>query len=301
MWWLPVALCAPILWAISTHIDKFLVERYFKERNVAVLMVFTALLGLLLIPWIALFAPVFRLPLGSIGTIVLAGLLYMVAMVFYLGALQSEEASVVAPFFQAAPIFAYALAYFVLHDTPSPHQLWGGGLVIAGSAILSLDPEHFGRPKIRLITLMLACALALAISSVIFKLFAIHDEFWTTTFWTYAGEALFGAGVLAIPSLRGEFMMLLRRSTRALLAINGANEVINLGGGLISRYALLLAPLGLVQAISSTTTIFVFLFGLLLSRFFPALGRENLAPKTLLQNGTGIIIVAFGITLVNVR
>jgi hypothetical protein len=33
------AFFGPVLWALSTHIDKYLMERYFKEGNVAVLMV----------------------------------------------------------------------------------------------------------------------------------------------------------------------------------------------------------------------------------------------------------------------
>ena len=55
--WLVFALSGPVLWAISTHLDKYLVERYFKETDVAVLLVFTALMGLVLMPLIAAFEP----------------------------------------------------------------------------------------------------------------------------------------------------------------------------------------------------------------------------------------------------
>jgi len=37
------------LWAASTHIDKYLVEKYFKNSDTAVLMVFTAFIGLLML------------------------------------------------------------------------------------------------------------------------------------------------------------------------------------------------------------------------------------------------------------
>ena len=40
--WLAFALCGPVLWAISTHLDKYLVDRYFKQTDVVVLLVFTA-------------------------------------------------------------------------------------------------------------------------------------------------------------------------------------------------------------------------------------------------------------------
>ena len=56
---------------------------------------------------------------------------------------------------------------------------------------------------------------------------------------------------------------------RALLAINASNELINLGGGLANRYALIFAPLAIVQAVGSTTTLFVFLIGVLLTLLFP--------------------------------
>ena len=45
-------------------------------------------------------------------------------MLFYLRALQSEEASVVAPFFQAGPLFGYVLAYFVLGERYRRHGRW---------------------------------------------------------------------------------------------------------------------------------------------------------------------------------
>ena len=43
--WLLFAFSGPVLWAASTHIDKFLVDRYFRDSDTAVLMIFTALIG----------------------------------------------------------------------------------------------------------------------------------------------------------------------------------------------------------------------------------------------------------------
>ena len=107
MSWLVFAFSGPVLWAISVHLDKYLVDRYFQDSNVAVLLVFTALMGVLLLPFIAVFRPdALTLPFRATAVMTLSGLLYMGAMYFYLQALQSEEASVVAPFFQTSPLFA---------------------------------------------------------------------------------------------------------------------------------------------------------------------------------------------------
>jgi drug/metabolite transporter (DMT)-like permease len=304
MSWLVFAFSGPVLWAASTHMDKYLVERYFKDSDVAVLLVFTALIGLITLPFIWVFAPgVAEVGLANAALMGLSGVLYMGAMLFYLQALQTEEASVVAPFFQAGPLFGFVLGYFVLGETLSPAQWAGGALIVGGTLLVSLRSQphavrRSARFNTRLAALMLACALALAVSSLIFKIFALRDEFWPTTFWMFVGEALFGAALLAVVSYRKQFIELLRSNPGAVLSINAANELINLGGGLGTRFALVLAPLSLVQAIGSTTTLFVFGFGVVLSVFFPALGRENLSRRELLHKGLAAVLVAAGAVLV---
>jgi drug/metabolite transporter (DMT)-like permease len=300
MSWLVFAFSGPILWAASTHIDKYLVERYFKDSNVAVLLIFTALVGLITLPFIWFLVPgVADVGPANAALMAFSGLLYMGAMLFYLRALQSEEASVVAPFFQAAPLFGFVLGYVVLGETLSPAELTGGALIIGGTVLVSLRSDlHKSKFNGRLAALMLACALSLAVSSLIFKIFALRDEFWPTTFWMFVGEALFGAALLAIASYRRQFLDLLRQNPGAVLSINATNELINLGGGLGTRFALVLAPLSLVQAIGSTTTLFVFGFGVVLSIFFPALGRENLSRRELLHKGLAAVLVAAGAVLV---
>ena len=300
MSWLVFAFSGPVLWAISTHFDKYLVERYFKHSDVAVLLLFTTFIGVLTLPFIVFYEPtVFQLDAASMALIALSGILYMGATLFYLRALQSEEASVVAPFFQAVPLFGYALAYFVLGETLSIVQMAGGALIIIGTLIVSVRVGQNVRIfKLRLVLLMLACCLAAAVSGLIFKAFAITVAFWTTTFWMFVGEAMFGAALLLVSSYRRQLADLLRVNAAALLTINGSNELINLGGGLGNRYALMFAPLAIVQAISSTTALFVFAFGVALSVAFPRLARETLSVRDLLQKGAAAVLVALGVALV---
>ncbi|MDE1925321.1 MAG: DMT family transporter [Patescibacteria group bacterium] len=300
--WLLFAFSGPVLWAASTHIDKYLVERYFKHSDTAVLMVFTAWIGLIMLPFIWWFQPAaLYLPLASIAVMAASGILYMGAMLFYLQAIQSAEASVVAPLFQTSTIFTFALGYLVLGETLSWTNAAGAVLIIIGALLLSLDASfHFRAFRMRLLLLMLLCTFVLALSTVIFKYFAVREEFWSTTFWTYVGEALFGAGILAIPRYLKQFMLLLKTNTSALLAVNGANELINLGGGLGVRFASLLAPVALVSAVSSTTTLFVFIFGVLLTIFLPGLAQEDLSWANLLQKGAAALLVAVGVVLANI-
>ena len=295
------AFSGPVLWALSTHVDKYLVERYFKHGSVAVLMVFTAIIGALTLPFIWRFRPgVVALDMQSMTVIAVSGILYMSAIYFYLQALQTEEASTVAPFFQAAGIFGLILGYFVLGEKLSLLQIIGVLLIIAGSVLLSLRlGQGTNRVKKRLVILMLACALAIALSSLIFKFFAVRDEFWTTTFWNFAGQALFGVILMLIAANRRQFKKMMRANAGAVLSVNVANELINLGGNLGMRYTLLFVPLGIVQAISSTTPFFVLSFGVVLSLFFPKLGREEIGFASLMQKIIAATLVIAGVLLIN--
>ena len=194
MSWILLAFCGPVLWAISTHIDKYLVERFFKETGVGTLLIFTSLIGLAGLPIIPAFVNVFSI--GTTGVIVtsVSGLLYMTAMYFYLRALQQEEATTIAPLFQTSTLFTYVIAYFVLHETLTLPRIIGGLLVMASAAVIAYDPDHKRKFKLPIVALILACTATLAVSAVIFKFFAIKDAFWPVTFWSFAGEAVFGAG-----------------------------------------------------------------------------------------------------------
>jgi uncharacterized membrane protein len=299
--WVFFAFSGPVLWAISVHLDKYLVERFFKQSDVAVLLVFTAWIGVLLLPFIWFLEPsVTNAGAGSIALIILSGIFYMLALLLYLQSLQTEEASVVAPYFQAGPLFGYVLAYLVLGETLSARQMAGGVLIVLGALFVSLRFHQGLRMfKAGLAARMLTCGFMMALSGLIFKIYAIEVAFWTTTFWLFVGEAIFGCALLLVPFYRRHFMAVLRANTVALLSINASNEIINLCGGLGNRYALMFAPLSLVQAIGSTTTLFVFAFGVILSLWYPGFGREDLSRTELAQKGIAAVLVAIGVALVS--
>ncbi|HUO02882.1 MAG TPA: DMT family transporter, partial [Rhizomicrobium sp.] len=226
--WLLLAFCGPVCWAVSTHIDKYLVDRYFRDSDTAVLMLFTAFLGVVLLPLIWWIEPaIFKPSRTAIGVMTVSGILYMGAILFYLRAIQSEEASVVAPLFQASTLFTFLLGYLFLHESLGIHQLLGVALIVGGALSLSLRGSGKARKfKGSLIALMLGATFVMALVTVAFKYFAIRDDFWTTTFWTFVGEGLFGALLLMIPAYRRQFANLFRQNPGAVIGVNAANELI---------------------------------------------------------------------------
>ena len=298
--WLLYAFSGPLLWAVSTHIDKYLVDKYFRDADTNVLILFTALIGFLLLPVIYVVQPHVLTPApGPIAVMMFSGALYISAIIFYLRAIQSEEASVVAPLFQASTLFTFMLGYLFLHESLKPGQIFGGALILIGALGLSLNKGlSFKGFNVLVVALMLGCTFVLAVSSVMFKYFAIRDDFWTVTFWTFVGQAFVGLAIFARPAYRRQFADLFRANPGAVIGINAANELVNLGAGLGVRYASMLAPVALVSAISSTTTFFVFSFGILLTLFFPKLGREDLSAANLVRKAVGATLIAGGVILI---
>src|SRR5262249_17092502 len=152
------ALVGPAIWALLNHTDKFLLGRFFKESAAGpVLTVFSGFAGVTVAGAILVFGPpVFTLAPWQAGLVMLAGGLMVGSYVPDLGALQRDEASVVASLYRLAPIFVFALSYVVLGESLRPRQIAGGLVVIAGSILLIVDPDR-GWRGLKLSTFFLMC------------------------------------------------------------------------------------------------------------------------------------------------
>ena len=301
MSWLAFALCGPILWAISTHLDKYLVERYFKDADVIVLLVFTALMGVVLMPVIAWFEPgVFQRDLTSIVLMLLSGLFYMIGITFYLRALQGHDASMVAPFFQWSPMFGYVLAYLVLGETFTGTSFSAArSLSAASSRYRSARGRKRERFRWQLAALMLCAGFVLSLSTLIFKAFAAEGRVLGNRILDVRRRGAVRRRLSLHRPLSAAVPRSAARNGGALIALNASNELINLGGGLANRYALIFAPLAIVQAVGSTTTLFVFVIGVLLTLLFPASAARTSRPANSRRRAVAAVLVAIGVTLVS--
>jgi hypothetical protein len=100
MSWLFFAFYAP--WAVSVDLDKYLLECYFKNTGFSILMIFAATFARLVLPALWVLRPnVVAIDAVDDCAVAASGVPYMGVLYPDLQALKAEEASVVAPFFQA--------------------------------------------------------------------------------------------------------------------------------------------------------------------------------------------------------
>lgn len=297
-----LSLIAPALWAASNHFDKYIVGKYFKSTGVGAMMVFSALVGLAVMPVAFIFQKsAFDVSALTALLIALNGCLYLVAVQPYLKALKISDASAAVPMFQIIPVISFVLARVVLNETLTTNQMLGGLLIVLGAIIISFEMQEGSKLKLRadVLGLMFLSSLIFAVNFLIFKVFAIDTDFWTTTFWESVGFIGFGISLLLfVKPYRRDFFRVFTKNPMAT-GLNVTNEFINIIAKITFNYVSLLAPLTLAWIGVGFQPVFVLAYSVLLAAFWPQISKENVAGKHLVQKLSSIAIMLIGAYILN--
>lgn len=298
MTWFFIALIGPFLYALTNHIDKVLLEKYFKESGVGTLLLFSSLLSALALPFLFL-ADTTAFSVGVMNILLLAcvGILNVLVLWCYLLALKDEEASVAVVFYQLVPVFGYILGFLILDEVLTRMQLIAMAIIILGTATISFEIDAENKFKLRkgTIPLMLAAAFFWALESVIFKFVALEETLWRSLFWEHLMLTFAGIGIFVFArSYRRHFLTALRENSRGILSLNIANESLYMFGNIAFSMAYLMAPVALVLLTESYQPLFVFAIGIFLTIFFPKLTSEKIEAKHLWQKIIAIAVTGIG-------
>lgn len=294
-----IALLGPALWAAGNHIDKYLVDRRMLNAGVGAALLFSSVVGvpMMLIFWL-LQPNVTAIQPAHAALLMVNGVLYIVSLWPYLLALQRDDAAVVVPLFQLTVVFSYGLGLIVLNEQLTSAEAGACLLVVAGSLVLTVH-KRAGARAIRLqkdvLLLMIAAAFLNALNWFLFKFVAIQENFLVSSFWEYVGFSLATAGLLLIGVCRNEFFVAINASGKTVLSLVGLNEALALAAKIATNLASLVLPLAVISAIHSTQSLFVFIFGLILSSVTPRhYKQDNTSAHVILQRMTAIMLIVAG-------
>ncbi len=301
MHWFLIALINPVVLAFINHFDKFLLSKYIKGGTVGALIVFSALFSIFLLPILFIFQPSVVTSVTLLQGLILTvnGMLLTIAILFYLYALDDEEASHVAPFFELIPLFGLGLGFLLLSELPASQQLIAGGVIILGALVMSIDlSPSTNKFKLRLALLMIGSSFFYALNAVLFKFIAVEVGFVTSLFWDMSGKVLLGFFFLVfIASYRNQFISLVKNNPFKIFTLNSVNEILGIIGEVALVYATLLAPVVLVQTVGSIHSAIVFIIGIFCTIFIPKFATESLEKKILIQKICGIALMIGGVYL----
>jgi drug/metabolite transporter (DMT)-like permease len=298
MIWFFIALIGPFFYAMTNHIDKVLLEKYFKNGGVGTLLIFSSLLSAMALPFLLLIdRTVLDVGGMQILALMIVGTLNVMVLLCYFRAIQEEEASVVVVFYQLVPAFGCILSYFVLGEVLTKLQLIAMATVILGTTIISFEIDSDNKFKLRknTILLMIFAAFFWALGSVIFKTVALEENLWRSLFWEHLTLTMVGIGIFAfMPSYRDNFLLAIKTNSKGILSLNVANEMLYIMGNVACSFAYLLAPIGLVLLTESFQPIFVLAIGIILTIFFPKISVEKIQAKHLWPKIIAICITGIG-------
>jgi uncharacterized membrane protein len=297
MSWFVIALIGTILYAISNHVDKCILEKHFKVGEVGAVVLFSSLLSVIALPIIYQLDPkVFSVSLETIVLLLLNGTLNIICLIFYFKALRDNEASQVVPFYQLIPVFSFVMGYFALGEVLNPKQIAACIIIIFGAAILSID---FTGAKVaikkKVVLLMVANSFLTAVTAVVFKLFAVRQGFLVAAFWDFAGNLFIGILLFAfVSSYRKSFMQVLNVNGRRVMSVIVINGLVFIAAEGISLYATMLAPVALVMTANGLQPLFVLMIGIFMTLAPAGTVKESLSKLVLIQKTSAIGIITAG-------
>jgi uncharacterized membrane protein len=295
--WFVLAMLSPLLWAMCNHIDKIILERYFKEGGVGTLIIVSALASVIATPFLYLIDPsVLDVDRGNFEIIVITAALDILLLWAYLNAMQKDDSSRVIVYYQLVPIFGIVAGWGFLGEVISTDQLLAMGIVIVGTSIISLENvEGRFRFKGRTVGYMLVACACWAAELAIFKVVALEENAWRTLFWKHIVLMVLGVLMyLFIPRYRASFLAAMRTNSVPLLSANLFNEVLYMLGTVSYGLAAMGAPVALVLLTETFQSIFVFVMAILIARFIPKLATESIDRTHVAMKGVAICITGLG-------
>jgi drug/metabolite transporter (DMT)-like permease len=294
--WILYSLLNGSLYAVTNIIEKYVIDKHVKDPNILVIFGGAIVFIIALILFFILHFPI--IPVFPAFAIIVAGIFLSIYLIPYFQALSIEDASTVIPLYAFAPVMVLILSSLILKENLVLKQLIGFFIILSGALLISIKGEGKGlewlKPR-KVFFLMLFSSILSAFSSIIFKFVSYKINFWTTLTYEY-----FGIGI-------GTFLFLcyLQIFKKINWKFHGLNtnvsiifiidKLIEITAQAIGVFAITIAPVALVSVVSNTQPFFVFLFGIILSIWFPHIIKEDLRKKTVIIKIISMVIMFSGV------
>lgn len=299
--WLVFALMGTIFFSAAGVMDKLLLGSYARDSKAYIVcqilaqQVFTILV-------LATMGIDFIYPESMLAAVM--GILQLFPSVFYMRAVQVEEASKVAALEYFYPVFVFLGAFFLLGETLAFRHFAGGLLLIIG--VLLISYRHQDKGEGSFVKLALSPALrpfipywiSMAIYCIALKCLLESMNEWHLYVWSSLGSLMAIMPLIANPSVRQGVMVFFESGTSAIGALL-SEETFMFLGIIFSIFAYGLGSVTIVTSIGALQPILTLLLIIILGLILPGKVKETLDRNSLIQKSLSFIIVLVGIYFVS--
>lgn len=292
--WVFYAIIANIFFAWSSILDKIVREKYVKNNIVNIMFVgLFSLFALIYIPFTGLEMP----DLFFLLIILSIGIMYILGLIPYFKALSHEEASRIAPLWEFHIIFVLVFAIIFLNEILTTNGYIAFALLFAGGFLISIKPGKHIRIS-KAFALMILASLFLSIRILAIKYFTISINFWHIIILVNIGSFLATCILFSFKDHRTKFLDTVKTLKLRIGFVLGLKTFLAIVGMAFSIYALSLGPASLVSAIGSVHHFFVLAIAILLSKWIPAVLKEDTVIKVIFLKLVAISLIAVGVYMI---
>jgi len=294
--WYIFAAATPTLYSVSNFVDKFLIEKKIKDPMAitALACIASGVLGVV----IGIFTGFTNIGFGQILILLFAGILLTFYLIPYFEAMKLEDASRVVPLFQFIPVFTLILSTIILKETLQTKQILGLILVVSAGLFISAEKieGRMFRPRKSLYFMLLA-SFMYGLVGILFRFVVKEASFWTTLSYEYIGTGVGGILLFLIPKVRKNLQNQISviKSSAGIITFNNG---IAIAAQMSESYALSMAAVPLVNIIGSIQPAISLVEGVILTKKFPHLIKEDITKSVLTHKFISIMIIFIGLYLV---
>lgn len=289
------AILSSALYSVNNYIDKFFLEKF--KIAPAVITVYSGFFGLLVGAIVLFFTGIYTTNLQSILIIVASGFLTTMYVLPYFKALNVDETSRVIPLFQFTPVYVLLLSFLLLGENLQLKQYFGAALLIFSSFVISLEKFDKKIFKIRpALWYMMLSSLLFAFSTVLYK-FGVEDiPFWNTL--PYEGVGMAIGAIIILLFNKKIFIEQTKKFPRRVFLIMSVNEGFYISSRYTLYFALSLISASIVNILGGIQPLFVLIYGVILSLWFPHIIKEVITKGALGIKLASIIGMLLGLAFI---
>jgi len=296
MTWITAALVVAAMMAVVNVVDSHLISKRMPS-----LRAFLIPAGIVHLTAGSIFL-IIHPPVGEVDGFawfmaVVAAMTRTAAILLMLYVMRIEEVSRIIPVVYAHPVVVAIMAVPLLDESLSFMQWLAILMTVVGAVMISLRGQGWGTRLRRSFTMLVASSLLFGMSNVATKYASDSIPFWNM----YSITAICLGGTFCLLSMRpAVFRELLKMKGRYItLTLISFNETIALVGIVLSFWAIERGPVSLVSTVMGIRPFFVFLYALLLSRFFPAVLGERFSRGIVSVKVVSIALIVGGVAIIN--
>jgi len=290
------SILSPAIYGINNFIDKLILEKY--QISPIIITVYSGIFGLLAGLIVLIFTGIYSADYKSVVIILASGFLTNVYLIPYFKALYQDETSRVVPLFQFVPIFVLILSFFLLGEKLNTKQYIGCIFIVGSSFFLSLKKFDIRIFKLRpTFWYMLLSSFLFAFSIVLYKFGVQEIPFWNTLPYEGLGMALGALSILLYRNNKKTFVNQTKKFPKKIFAWMSINEGVFILSRYTTYFALSLVAASIVNVLGGLQALFVLIYGIVLSLWFPHIIKEIITKQTVGIKLASIVGIFIGLSL----